>query len=76
MSESDLEKIERGIDDLNHRVSRLELSDAVVTVRYESIKQRLDKIDGHISKLVWLMVLAIGSAFMSFIMSGGLNGIQ
>jgi len=76
MSEPDLEKVERDIADLNSRVSRLELNDAVDAVRHEAIKQRLDKIDSHTGKLVWLMILALGSAFMSFVINGGLNGIQ
>lgn len=42
--------------------------------RFNRIEKRLDKIDGHVSRLVWLVVTAIGSAFMAFLIQGGFSG--
>ncbi len=43
--------------------------------RFNEIDRRLDKIDGHISRLVWLIIAAILGGFMSFVMQGSvLNG--
>jgi len=73
---AETDKIEKTVMDLTLRVSRLETNSAVDEVRYDSIKSRLDKIDGHMGKLVWLIILAIGSGFMTFVLKGGLNVIQ
>ena len=40
--------------------------------RFNQIDRRLEKIDGHISRLVWLIIAAIMGAGMSFVMSGGM----
>ena len=40
--------------------------------RFNQIDQRLEKIDGHVSRLVWLIIAAIVGAAMSFVMSGGI----
>lgn len=41
-------------------------------VRFDHIDRRLEKIDGHISRLVWLLIAAIVGAGMSFVMSGAM----
>ena len=41
--------------------------------QFDSIEKRLDKIDAHISKMVWLILTAIIGAFMAFLISGGFN---
>lgn len=58
---------------LEERVSKLEIKSAVDHERHNSIVKRLDRIDGHISKLVWLIVAAIIGAFMTFMIGGGLS---
>lgn len=64
---------EQELSRLAERVSKLEINSAVDHERHSSIVKRLDRIDGHISKLVWLIVTAIVGAFMAFLISGGLN---
>lgn len=58
---------------LEDRVSKLEIKSAVDHERHASIVKRLDKIDGHVSKLIWLMITGIVGAFMAFLISGGLS---
>jgi hypothetical protein len=63
-------------------VTRLETGRAVDTekhlrleARFESIDTRLDRIDGVISRLVWLIVAAIVGGFVSFALKGGVPGV-
>jgi len=63
---------EENLRRLEERVQKLETANAVDQERHTSIVRRLDKIDGHVSKLVWLIVTAIVGAFMAFVLKGGL----
>lgn len=38
------------------------------------IKDELTKLNGHVSKLVWAVIIALLSGFLQFILKGGLNG--
>lgn len=58
---------------LEERVAKLEIKSAVDFERHDSVIKRLDKIDGHVAKLVWLIVAAILGAFMTFLVRGGFN---
>lgn len=73
-------RLETKIELLASRVSALETRAAVDDERYLSIQRRFDdtdkklgNIDGHISKLVWVVVVAIVGAFIKFAMDGGLK---
>lgn len=59
--------------DIERRLTTLERDHAVDGERYRNIEKRLDRIDGHIAKLVWLIIAAIVGGLMAFIMQGGLN---
>lgn len=75
-------------DDLDRRITSLETwknkmegdlkVDAVrreyMDKRFNAVEDRLSKIDGHIAKLVWLILTAIVTGVMGFIISGGLSG--
>lgn len=61
------------LEKLEERVSKLEIKSAVDFERHSSVIKRLDKIDGHISKLMWLIVTAIVGGFMAFVINGGLS---
>ncbi|MEL6548792.1 MAG: hypothetical protein AAFQ54_00960 [Pseudomonadota bacterium] len=43
--------------------------------RFNALDGRLDRIDGHIAKLVWLILAAIIGGFMSLVIRGGLLGL-
>ncbi|MEL6915563.1 MAG: hypothetical protein AAFP13_13785 [Pseudomonadota bacterium] len=43
--------------------------------RFNALDGRLDKIDGHVAKLVWLILAAIIGGFMSLVIRGGLLGL-
>lgn len=68
-----MEVTKEDLHKLEERVSKLEVKSAVDHERHSTIVKRLDRIDGHISKLVWLIIAAIIGAFMTFIIGGGLN---
>lgn len=57
------ERFSRG----DERLTKLEVNSAVDHERHKNILKRLDRIDGHISKLVWLIITAIIGAFMTFL---------
>lgn len=57
----------------DERLTKLEVKSAVDHERHENILKRLDRIDGHISKLVWLIITAIIGAFMTFLIRGGFH---
>ena len=40
--------------------------------RFDAIDKRLDQLDGHLSRVVWIIVVAIITSFMTFILKGGL----
>ena len=50
-----------------------EVSDNYAKARFDNVEKRLDNIDSHISKVVWLILTAIIGAFMAFLVSGGFN---
>lgn len=76
-------------DDLERRLDALEnwrnevqadlKADAVrrewMDAKFKNLDERLNKIDGHISKLVWLILAALITGVMGFILSGGLSGV-
>lgn len=79
----DLETVFRRIDERINAIERSTISldrDLAVSAekrkfvdqRFNQIDTRLDRIDGHISRLVWLIIAAIIGGFMSFLMKGGL----
>lgn len=75
-------------NELNDRVKTLELwraSQDIETVRtqerrnsmderFERVEERIDRIDSNIAKVVWLLVASILSAFITFMIKGGLSG--
>ena len=58
---------------LDDRLTKLEVKSAVDHERHDNIIKRLDRIGGHINKLVWLIITAIVSTFMTFVVRGGLH---
>lgn len=38
---------------------------------FKRVHERLDKIDGNIGKVVWLVLAAVIGGFLSFMMQGG-----
>lgn len=50
-----------------------------VAVMYEVLQQLKDQmreVNGHLTKLVWLVVGAIVMAFLQWVLKGGLNGVS
>lgn len=83
---ADMETMERLKDDvqrLSYKVEKIqewktvqETQTALATERYSNINSRLDKIDGHMAKLIWIILVGILGAAGSFILSGGLNVVK
>ena len=69
---------ERRLTSLELSVAAIETDRAVsdeklkfMNARFDQIDRRLEKIDGHISRLVWLIIAAMVGGFVSFLMKGG-----
>ena len=69
---------ERRLTSLELTVAAMETDRAVseeklkfMNARFDQIDRRLEKIDGHISRLVWLIIAAMVGGFVSFLMKGG-----
>ena len=58
---------------LEDRVTVLERNEAVSEERNRQIVKRLDKIDGHLSRVLWLVVALIIGGFINFMIRGGLD---
>ena len=54
------------------RMQSLEMRDAVASVHQANITERLDAIEGTLSKLVWLIISGLVMAVVTFIVQGGL----
>lgn len=68
------------MNNMNEKVKELEswrhvqdTNNAVNKQSLLSIEKRLDRIDGHMTRLVWTIVGSILLGFLTFIMQGGLN---
>ena len=55
------------------RVGALEIKEAVMDERYKNIQGSLETIKGSITKVGWIVIGSIITAFMGFLLSGGLN---
>jgi len=71
-------QVEKRLNSIGLTVAAMETERAVseekrkfMEARFNQIDRRLEKIDGHISRLVWLIIATIIGASMSFVMSGG-----
>ncbi|MEL7253795.1 MAG: hypothetical protein AAFZ04_06905 [Pseudomonadota bacterium] len=74
---------ERRLNSLELSVAAIETDRAVseeklkfVNARFDQLDRRLEKIDGHISKLVWLIIAAMVGGTISFVMQGGTVAFQ
>ncbi|MEO0751153.1 MAG: hypothetical protein AAFY25_05080 [Pseudomonadota bacterium] len=47
-----------------------------MNARFDQIDRRLEKIDGHMARLVWLIIAAMLGGLMSFLMQGGTIALQ
>ena len=70
-----LTKIEAAIIRLETERAVNEEKQKFMEGRFNQIDSKLMRIDGHISKLVWLIIAAILGAFMSFIMQGAIFNV-
>lgn len=73
MTDDAWQEIRRWRAEMDKRVTKLEMDRAVEAERYQNIIRRLDKIEGGMSKLLWLVIAIITGGVMNFILSGGLN---
>ncbi|RWR14241.1 hypothetical protein [Paenirhodobacter populi] len=64
------------VDATEARISKLETSEQIATVRMGYIQESLRAINANINRVVWLVIAGIVGGVMTFIISGGLNGAQ
>jgi hypothetical protein len=80
--------IERLLTDIDGRVRDLEIwrseqktDDAVrkerdkhMDARFDELKASVNEVKGYLLRIVWVIVLGIVGALLTFIVNGGLNG--
>lgn len=44
-----------------------------LNIRFDKLEGRLDRIDQHMGKIIWLIIGSIISGIMAFILTGGLT---
>lgn len=71
--EQRLVSLENKANEQEKRLYALELKEAVSDEQYKVVISRLNKIDGHVSRLVWIVLAAIAMSLMKFILEGGLH---
>ena len=71
--------VEHKLNDQKARIVSVEawqrkqdVDNAVRDERWNATLDRLNKIDGHLSKIVWLVIGGIVAALVAFIVGGGL----
>jgi hypothetical protein len=70
---SDYDRLADRVDTLAGDIQEIRLSLAVREEGMKSTHARLDKIETILSRLTWLLVSGIGTAFIAFIVSGMLT---
>jgi len=75
MDGNDLQKLEIRVRNLENKYDTREAVNAErraqTEAEFKRVHDRLDKIDGNISKVVWLVLAAVIGGFLSFMMQGG-----
>lgn len=66
---------EAAFEALRNRVTAVEQSIAVREETLKTISDRLSKIEVILSRLTWLLVTAIITAAMTFVLNGGLTSV-
>jgi len=66
VSEIAFERMKADIEDLR-------FAQAARVEREKSDEARLSRIEGILSRLTWIVLAAIGGAFMAFVINGGLS---
>lgn len=69
--EERFDRVEERFAKQDDRLTKLEVKSAVDYERHVAVVARLDRIDNHMSKLVWLMITGIVGAIMAFLIRGG-----
>lgn len=67
-----LAKLEADMDLMWKAITALQLSDAIRGKESEQIISRLDRIDGHLSKLLWAFIAGFVTSAVVFVVNGGL----
>lgn len=67
-----LDQAHTRLDGLDQRVTRLETSEAVTAERMKHIQGSLDAINTNINKVVWLIIAALLTGVIAFVIRGGL----
>lgn len=72
LQEQWIRSVDAKMIDLEKRLYAIELREAVGEEQYKVVINRLNKIDTHINRLVWIGIVAVLGGFMKFAMEGGL----
>ena len=66
-------RVDRTLDDIMVRLTRVETKNQVDEVHRQNVEKRRTSIEGTLQKLFWIVIVGIGGGIMNFVMSGGFN---
>lgn len=67
---------ELAFDTLRERINDLERDLAVRAETQRNILARLDKIDGNLSRIMWIIISAVAASVLAYVLNkGGVSGI-
>lgn len=75
LTRAEIEKLHGRLNDMKERVVTLEAQQPHINAALIRIEMSVDKLNGHLSKLIWLAVALFVAAAAKFILAGGLNHI-
>ena len=72
---NDISRRVKGLEEWRNEVTTVQAVDDErrkhMDAKFTSLERRFDRVDGHISKLVWLVVAAIVAGVAQSLMMGG-----
>lgn len=75
VTRAEIEKLHGRLNDMKERVVTLEAQQPHINAALIRIETSVDKLNGHLSKLIWLAAALFVAAGVKFILAGGLNHI-
>lgn len=73
---AELEKIHQRVNDVKDRVTVLETQTPYVKDALQRIERGMDKINGHLTKAIWAVVILFIGAVFKFTINGGWTAVE
>ena len=73
---AELEKLHQRVNDVKDRVTILETQTPYIKDALVRIEQSVDKINGHLNKAIWAVVILFIGAVFKFTVNGGWQAVE